>query len=167
VLLDGQMNGADKEKSMENVKGRMYVRGKIPSVNIVTAYSKAFRIGGGWLSWLKMLIYGNPFKIADTYYQEADDELIRAIVDADLGDKEDYETEDYDCDDFAFRLMGIFHCDRYAASMPIFITWVEMPEGGHAVVSYINEHREVVIIEPQNDNMFPVPTDWKLQLLCG
>ena len=152
---------------MEDVKGRMYVRGEIPSINIVDAYSKAFSIGSGWLSWLKMLIYGNPFKIADTYYQGADDDLIRMIVDADLGDKEDYETENYDCDDFAFRLMGILHCDKYAASMPIFITWVETPEGGHAVVSYISEYGEVVIIEPQNDTMFPVPLDWKLQLLCG
>jgi hypothetical protein len=88
------------------------------------------------------------------------------ILDADQGDKEDYETEWYDCDDFAFRLMGIFHCDREAAAMPIFITWVLLPEGGHAVLSYYKDG-EVKIIEPQTDQVFLVPEDWTLMLLCG
>jgi len=152
---------------MEDVKTRRTIRGTIPASEIIATYNEAFPSQGGWLSWLKILIYGSPYKMADTYYQEADDELIKMIVDADLGDKEDYETEYYDCDDFAFRLMGILHCDRQAASMPIFITWVQMPEGGHAVLSYINEDGVVMIIEPQNDRMFSVPIDWKLQLLCG
>ena len=70
------------------------------------------------------------------------------------------------CDDFAFRLMGVFHQDLRTAAMPIFITWVSMPEGGHAVLSYY-KHGQVKIIEPQNDDIYDVPKEWGLMLLCG
>jgi len=70
------------------------------------------------------------------------------------------------CDDFAFRLMGVFHQDLRTAAMPIFITWVGTPEGGHAVLSYY-KNGKVKIIEPQNDEIYAVPKSWALMLLCG
>jgi len=148
---------------------RKTVRGDIPSAEIKAAYQKAFHIAGeGWLHNLLQLFFDirSVFNFADACYKEADEELIQVILDADLGDKEEYETEWYDCDDFAFRLIGIFHCDRDAAAMPIFITWVLLPEGGHAVLSYYKDG-QVKIIEPQTDQVFPVPEDWSLMLLCG
>lgn len=148
---------------------RKTVKGNIPSSEIKAAYQKAFHIAGeGWLQNLLRLFCDirSVFNFADQYYKEADEELIQMILDADQGDKEEYETEWYDCDDFAFRLMGIFHCDREAAAMPIFITWVSIPEGGHAVLTYYKDG-QVKIIEPQTDQIFPVPEDWFLMLLCG
>jgi len=148
---------------------RNTVRGDIPSSEIKAAYQKAFHIAGeGWLQNLLRLFCNirSVFNFADQYYKEADEELIQMILDADQGDKEEYETEWYDCDDFAFRMMGIFHCDKEAAAMPIFITWVLLSEGGHAVLSYYKDG-EVKIIEPQTDQIFPVPEDWCLMLLCG
>ena len=62
--------------------------------------------------------------------------------------------------------MGVFHQNKETAAMPIFITWVLMPQGGHAVLSYYVAGT-VRIIEPQTDDVFEVPTDWKLLLLCG
>ena len=70
------------------------------------------------------------------------------------------------CDDFAFSLMGVFHDNKDTAAMPIFITWVSMPEGGHAVISYCKDG-VVRIIEPQTDEIYDVPDEWKLMLLCG
>jgi hypothetical protein len=148
---------------------RKTVRGDIPSSEIKAAYQKAFHIAGeGWLQNLLRLFYDirSVFNFADAYYKEADEELIQMILDADQGDKEEYETEWYDCDDFTFRLMGILHCDKEAAAMPIFIIWVSIPEGGHAVLSYYKDG-QVKIIEPQTDQIFPVPKDWSLMLLCG
>jgi len=148
---------------------RKTVKGNISSSEIKAAYQEAFHLAGeGWLQNLLRLFCDirSVFNFADQYYREADEKLIGLILDADLGDKEDYETEWYDCDDFAFRLMGIFHCDKKCASMPIFITWVAMLEGGHAVLSYYKDG-EVKIIEPQTDQVFPVPEDWSLMLLCG
>jgi len=70
------------------------------------------------------------------------------------------------CDDYAFALMGAFHRDLETAAMPIFVTWVATPSGGHALISFYYEG-EVVMIEPQNDEVFSVPENWTLKLLCG
>lgn len=154
---------------MLKLRPRDTVKGDIPSTEIKAAYQKAFHIAGEGLFQNLLRIFcdiRSVFNFADAYYKEADEELIGMILDADLGDKEEYETEWYDCDDFAFRLMGVLHSDKEAASMPIFITWVLLPEGGHAVLSYYKDG-EVKIIEPQTDQVFPVPEDWSLMLLCG
>jgi hypothetical protein len=144
-------------------------QGKITSAEIQAAYEAAFQIAGDdWLHKLLkiFLTVRTPFYFADQYYKPVEDELLLMILDADTGDKEEYETEYYDCDDFAFRLMGWFHMDRQAAAWPIFITWVNTPQGGHAVLSYYQDG-QVFIIEPQTDQIFPVPEDWTLMLLCG
>lgn len=151
------------------LRPRNTAAGDISAAEIKAAYQRAFHLAGeGWLLQLLRLFYDirSVFNFADEYYKEVDVELLEMILDADQGDKEEYEAEWYDCDDFAFRLMGIFHCDREAAAMPIFITWVVTPQGGHAVISYYKAG-EVGIIEPQSDEIFPVPEDWTLMLLCG
>jgi hypothetical protein len=141
----------------------------ITATEIQAAYESAFYIAGDdWLHKLLriFLTIRTPFYFADQYYKPVDQELLQMILDADTGDKEDYESEFYDCDDFAFRLMGWFHMDRDAAAWPMFITWVNTPQGGHAVLSYYKDG-QVFIIEPQTDQVFPVPDDWSLILLCG
>lgn len=144
-------------------------QGEITSAEIQAAYESAFRIAGeDWLHKLLriFLMIRTPFYFADQLYKPVDQELLQMILDADTGDKEEYETEFYDCDDFVFRLMGWFHSDRDAAAWPIFITWINTPQGGHAVLSYYQDGR-AYIIEPQTDDVFPVPADWSLILLCG
>ena len=144
-------------------------QGDITPADIQPAYEAAFDIAGDdWLHKLLriFLTIRTPFYFADQYYKPVDNDLLQMILDADTGDKEEYEAEYYDCDDFAFRLMGWFHMDRDAAAWPIFITWVNTPAGGHAVLSYY-EDGQVYIIEPQTDQVFPVPADWSLILLCG
>jgi hypothetical protein len=144
-------------------------QGDITAAEIQVAYEGSFGIAGDdWLHKLLRLFLTirTPFYFADQYYKPVDQELLQMILDADTGDKEEYETEYYDCDDFAFRLMGWFHMDRDAAAWPIFITWVNTSQGGHAVLSYYQDG-QVFIIEPQTDQVFPVPADWSLILLCG
>lgn len=141
------------------------------SAEIQSAYEKAFNVSlpGLWTRLMYAFVgqdWDSPFEFADAEYDEADEELIQMIVEADIGEQEEYEAEEFDCDDFAFSLMGTFHKDREAAAFPIFITWVSTPQGGHAVLSYYSEG-EVKIIEPQNDEIFNVPSDWGLMLLCG
>ena len=140
------------------IKPRNTIRGAIPNHKILDAYRKVFHYP--W--WL----FGRAFYLADQYYQETDEELILNILAQDRTDLEEYVAEDFDCDDYAFRLMGVFHQNRETAAMPIFITWVLTPQGGHAVLSYY-VNGTVRIIEPQTDNVFGVPADWKLMLLCG
>jgi len=135
--------------------------GNITATEIERAYRKAFKMS--FWAWIRS---AGIFQFADEFYREADEELIRMIMDADAGEREQYETEFYDCDDFAFSLMGVFHKDREAAAMPIFITWVDTPVGGHALLSYYYKG-QVKMIEPQRDGIFDVPPSWRLQLLCG
>lgn len=70
------------------------------------------------------------------------------------------------CDDFSFRLMGVFHQNPKTAAMPIFLTCVMTSQGGHAVLSYYYKGK-VNIIEPQRDWIYNVPTDWTLMLMFG
>ena len=144
-------------------------QGDISPVDLQAAYEAAFHLdGNGWLDKLLrlFLMIRTPFYFADQVYKHVDPDLLQMILDADTGDKEDYDTEVYDCDDFAFRLMGVFHMDQHAAAWPIFVTWVNTSQGGHAVLSYYYDG-QVYIIEPQTDEVFPVPEDWTLTLLCG
>ena len=134
------------------------------SADIVTAYQQAF--GMSWWQSLLAMLQG-VFKMADQNYDEAQESVINAILIKDKTDLEKYKAEQFDCDDFAYRLMGVFHQDLRTAAMPIFITWVGMPNGyGHAVLSYYKDGK-VTIIEPQNDDVYAVPKDCTLMLVCG
>jgi len=144
-----------------NIKGRIKNRGDISANEIKQAYIKAFGIPKFSPCWNNKVC----FHLADAYYQEADIDKIKDILLADKTDKMEYIPESSDCDDFAFRLMGIFHEDKDAVSMPIFLTWVLTAEGGHAVLSYYYKG-QITIVEPQNDLEFPIP-DWKLILIMG
>jgi len=128
----------------------------IPATEIIKAYRKTFKVK----RWCK-----NIFFMADKYYKEVDEDIINSVLTQDKIDAEQYVKEYFDCDDFAFSLMGTFHKNEDTAAMPIFVTWVLTPQGGHAVLSYYSG--EVNIIEPQNDEIYPVPKNWKLLLLCG
>ena len=143
---------------------RNTIRAGVNSTNIVTAYQQAF--GMSW--WQSLLaMFQGVFKMADQEYDEADVLVIMQILEQDKTDLEKYKAEQFDCDDFAYRLMGVFHQDLRTAAMPIFITWVGMPDGyGHAVLSYYKAGK-VKIIEPQNDLVSVVPQEWSLLLLCG
>jgi len=142
------------------IKPRETVRGAISGSEIQKAYKETFNVPW-WQMW-----FSNPFKLADQSYLEADEDLIKTILGQDKTDLEQYVAEAFDCDDFAYRLMGVFHQNLRTAAMPIFITWVLIPQGGHAVLSYYSKGR-VKIIEPQTDEVFGVPKDWQLLLLCG
>ena len=141
--------------------------GTIPSADIVLAYKKAFG-----MSWWQSLIslFSGTFKLADPYYQEADEDIILEVLKNDHTERVKYVLHDNDCDDRTFRLMGVYHIDDRTVAYPIFITWVEYYRNGkrygHAVLSYLYKGK-VRYIEPQNDNVLPIPDDWTLTVLMG
>lgn len=139
-------------------------QGTIAAQEIISAYTKAFKI-----PWWKMLlpgIFGVSFQLADQTYNPVDWGKLSEILEIDRTENQEYVAEAYDCDDFAYRLMGAFHRDRETAGMAIFITWVKTPRGGHALLSFYYQG-DVVMIESQTDEIFDVPKDWQLSLLCG
>lgn len=154
------------------IRPRIRNRGAIPSSEIEAAYRKVFNMsGGGLISRLIRLIakvaVSSPFYFADAYYQEANEDLIKQVILENQADKAQYITEKKDCDNFAFALMGALRgVDDRTCAMPIFITWVLIPQGGHAVLSYYKSGA-VKVIEPQSDAIFNVPQNWSLLLLVG
>ena len=143
------------------LRPRFQDRGSISASIIKKAYEKTFNIH--W--WDRLFGYGD-IQLADQTYMEANLGKISQILAEDKTERELYDAEGFDCDDFAFALMGAFHKDRDTAAMPIFITWVLTEMGGHAVLSFYYKG-QVIIIEPQTDEMLPVPRSWRLMLLCG
>jgi len=140
---------------------RIRNRGEIKASEIEKAYTETFRVS------FRQRLFGQVYiGLADESYRKTNVSLIRQILKTDETDKQKYEAEEFDCDDFAFRLMGKFHEDRDTAAMPIFITWVVIPQGGHAVLSFYY-YGMVLIIEPQTDKIFPVPEGWRLIALMG
>lgn len=155
------------------MRNRNTVRGTISTADIIIAYQEAFRIPLWKLvldTIARLFGVGSIFQLADQYYQELDEELLFNFLEQDKTDLEKYVAEDFDCDDFTFRLYGLLHMDLRLAAMPIFITWVSWTKNGqrygHAVLSYYKDG-EVHIIEPQNDEVYSVPKEWSLILVCG
>lgn len=146
---------------MNAIKRRIVRRGPITQSELKSAYKKTFGV-----SWWQEIFGLVDFKFADQTYAEADLEEMNKVIEKDQTDKQEWVSEDFDCDDHAFSLMGAFHHNRETAAMPIFITWVSTPLGGHAVLSFYKEGK-VQIIEPQTDEIFDVPGNWGLILLCG
>jgi hypothetical protein len=174
------------------IKHRNTVRGTVNAADIIVAYQQAFNISE-WRLLLSTLAtalgVGGIFRLADASYLEMTDEDEQRLFDflkKDKTDSEQYIAEDFDCDDFEFRLHGELHKDLDFAAMPIFITWVSWEitgswlkrvwsrlkffvagqRVGHAVMSYYKDGK-VKITEPQNDAVYNVPPDWSLDLLCG
>lgn len=151
-------------------------RGKLTAGEIKQGYIKAFRIPR-WRVLLSdvasLLGVGGIFRLADKTYREMTDEdeqRFLEFLETDKTDLEKWVAEDFDCDDFEFRLMGEVHKDKDFAAMPIFITWVRYWKGGrrygHAVKSYYKDGI-VRIVQPQNDWVLDVPGSWRLNMLCG
>lgn len=62
--------------------------------------------------------------------------------------KMDYLSDELDCDDFSYRLMGQFSIPDWSA-LAFGIIWTE----GHAFNCCISEDRELLFIEPQTDEI--------------
>lgn len=143
------------------LRPRFTVRGDIPASEIKKAYIKAFKV-----SWWDRLWGSVNIALADATYSELDIAKVKAVLSEDYTEKQKYVAELYDCDDYAFALMGAFHRDRDTAAMPIFITWILTERGGHALISCFYKGN-IILIEPQNDAIMPMPEGCRLMLVCG
>ena len=156
------------------IKRRIGNKGDISAQEIEKAYRKAFNVPlVNIIKRIVLKVFGLnslslPFLFADNCYKTASFHIIKQIL---KETKEKfgcwvYKEEEADCDDATFWLMGVFHQDPRTVGMPIYITWVGTPEGGHAILSFYFSGT-VYIIEPQDYTTFFVPKDWKLWALIG
>jgi len=92
------------------------------------------------------------------YKTTTKEELIRFLKE-DITDDWTYVSEYMDCDDFSYSIMGQLSNPEWGA-LPFGILWTSTPNGGHAVNCFIDNDREVWILEPQTDVLFKLPTNW-------
>ena len=100
-----------------------------------------------------------PLYISDTMFQTTTKEELIRFLKEDIVDKNKYISEKYDCDDFSYQLMGNISSPKWGM-LPFGILWSETPNGGHAINCFIDNNREVWIIEPQSDKIFKIPDNW-------
>lgn len=104
----------------------------------------------------------------DSEYIDARINSINEVVESDEIDTWAYKPF-FDCEDFAFGLLGALHHNEYTAAMAIFVFYVSWEDEGahsHALNGFYNDG-QIILIEPQNDRFFTVPEDWVLDVLMG
>jgi len=106
--------------------------------------------------------------LSDREFYCVSGEQMRGWLREDMTDKQTYEAEKFDCDDFSFVLKGEMAKKRFALAFGI--AWVWWMKNGavmaHACNCYYDRvKREMMMIEPQNDRIFPKPDSWRVFLV--
>jgi len=102
--------------------------------------------------------------LSDSKYKTTTKVEYERYIKYDVTDKWKYVSQYYDCDDFSFSIMGRMSNPDWGA-LTFGIVWTQTSNGAHAVNCFIDHNREVWIVEPQNDNVFKLPSDWNPYLI--
>lgn len=86
--------------------------------------------------------------ISDNKKYLCDIDDINAFLTHDLTNRIQYEVERFDCDDFAFRLLGQFKVPGWA-TLAIGLVWTDV----HALNCTIDNNGDLWLIEPQSDSV--------------
>lgn len=102
--------------------------------------------------------------LSDSYYKTTTLDELRRFLEWDKTDERTYTSEWFDCDDFSTVLTGDVNIPGWEW-LPFGMLWTETGTGGHAVNVFIDDKSEIYIVEPQNDQIFKCPGDWKPYLV--
>lgn len=86
---------------------------------------------------------------------------ILTFLDYNYIDENVYVKEDMDCDDFAVALFGAMSAIPKWSALPFGLCFVETPTSNHAVNIFVDNLNTVWFIEPQNDRIFRLPSNWR------
>ena len=101
----------------------------------------------------------------DRQYKTTTRQELMRYVKNDITDSRVYQPEYYDCEDFSFALMGALSNPDWGA-LPFGMLFVQTETGSaHAVNIFIDNNREVWMIEPQDDSIKVIPDGWKPYLI--
>lgn len=92
---------------------------------------------------------GVTIYFSDIDYLLCGKEDIQRFLKADETDRYTYVKAHYDCDDFAYRLMGQFSVPRWS-HLAFGIVWTT----NHAMNCFVDEDKVFWFIEPQNDKLY-------------
>ena len=102
--------------------------------------------------------------ISDSKYKLCSKDNIEDFLKVDQTNNFSY-IEDYrDCDDYAFILLGEIKKSSFGP-IPFGFAWVDTNSGFHAVNIFLDEERDLYVVEPQDDSIFDLPENWKPYLI--
>jgi len=128
---------------------------EITPAEIKDAYKQAFSIS--WLDNILDWLGRGVFRLTNLNYNPLNWDEVAEVIEWDKTEQMEwlYDETKFTCCDFSFSLMGAFHKYYTTGGMPIFMTWIAMPAGGHAVVSFY-DGEQVFIVEPQTDEIMTI-----------
>ena len=124
----------------------------IPSPDIVGEidYTELYTI-------LKAEFDNCPVLLPDKHYQLATKESFEKFLEVDDTDKYLYTGDlGFDCDNYSEILTGRTSIPKWG-TIPIGTVWLTKP--AHAINVFVDENKEVWLIEPQNDNMYKLSNE--------
>lgn len=106
---------------------------------------------------------GGALYLSDRQYKLVAKSEIKRFLAQDKTDLLNYVSEYFDCDDFAYRLMGQFSMPGWA-ELAFGIAWGNFPKP-HAINLFVDGNKKVWFIEPQNDEIKEKGEDWEVWLI--
>jgi len=108
---------------------------------------------------LRGITQSAPIHLSDRNYLLCNKADIKAFLATDTTNRNTYVQEKFDCDDFAYRLMGQMSVP-YWSDLAFGILWTDT----HALNCFIDEAGEFYLVEPQTDEITK-PQDIKVRFI--
>lgn len=96
---------------------------------------------------------------ADTNYKLVDVKHFKEWLEVDYTDTIEFVNTVRDCDDFQVILQG--HVTEWDSDLCFGTLWVRKPTGGHALNWMITTDKQLLLVEPQTNQVFKFPSNWK------
>ena len=93
--------------------------------------------------------------LSDSLYLLCNDNDIGVFLKQDQTNKTGYVPEEYDCDDFAYHLMGQFSIPKWSY-LAVGMVWTDK----HALNCFVDSNEKFWFIEPQTDEILAELKDW-------
>ena len=100
----------------------------------------------------------------DEKYKLCTRENIEDFLKIDITDKLEYIDNYRDCEDYSFILIAEIKKSAFSP-IPFGLIWVDTGISSHSVNIFIDNERNLYVIEPQNDSIFNFPDKWTPKLV--
>ena len=99
---------------------------------------------------------GVPVYLSDSVYKLCGLDDINAFLAQDQTNKMGYMAEEFDCDNFSYRLMGQFSVPDWSG-LAFGLVWTDL----HALNCVIDQNEDFWFVEPQSDALKPALEPWQ------
>lgn len=105
--------------------------------------------------------YMDPF-----YFLPSNAFIIDQLINSNV-DKDSYRYNVWDCDDFGYMLYADLKVMqrkfKFKNPLAFGIAKIERPTDIHVMNVFINVDKEIILVEPQSDKIYPIPDNYKIQ----